>query len=74
LSSGKPWCATGDRLSHNPASGPVARPEQPLYSARAVERGMGNAVTREKWLDPSNWASLKPFGIGEQHPNNYLEL
>jgi molybdopterin-dependent oxidoreductase alpha subunit len=31
-------------------------------------------VTREKWLDPSNWASLKPFGIGEQHPNNYLEL
>jgi hypothetical protein len=31
-------------------------------------------VTREKWLDPSNWASLKPFGIGEEHPNNYLEL
>jgi hypothetical protein len=34
----------------------------------------GAAVTREKWLDPSNWASLKPFGIGEEHPNNYLEL
>ena len=34
----------------------------------------GAAVAREKWLDPSNWASLKPFGIGEQHPNNYLEL
>jgi hypothetical protein len=31
-------------------------------------------VTREKWLDPSNWASLKPFGMGEEHPNNYLEL
>jgi hypothetical protein len=31
-------------------------------------------VAREKWLDPSNWASLKPFGIGEEHPNNYLEL
>ena len=31
-------------------------------------------MTREKWLDPSNWASLKPFGIGEEHPNNYLEL
>ena len=31
-------------------------------------------MTREKWLDPSNWASLKPFGIGEKHPNNYLEL
>ncbi|HMO60229.1 MAG TPA: molybdopterin-dependent oxidoreductase, partial [Roseiflexaceae bacterium] len=24
--------------------------------------------------DPSRWASLKPFGIGEQRPNNYLEI
>ena len=24
--------------------------------------------------DPRLWASLKPFGIGEQRPNNYLEL
>ncbi|GAA0388095.1 formate dehydrogenase [Acrocarpospora corrugata] len=24
--------------------------------------------------DPKNWASWKPFGIGEQKPNNYLEL
>ena len=23
---------------------------------------------------PSNWASLKPFGIGEQRPNNYREV
>ena len=23
---------------------------------------------------PSNWASLKPFGIGEQRPNNYGEV
>ena len=23
---------------------------------------------------PSNWASLAPFGIGHQHPNNYAEL
>ncbi len=23
---------------------------------------------------PSNWASLKPFGIGEQRPNNYAEV
>lgn len=23
---------------------------------------------------PSNWASLKPFGVGEQRPNNYLEI
>lgn len=29
---------------------------------------------REKWIDPKNWASLKPFGIGEDKPNNYLEL
>jgi molybdopterin-dependent oxidoreductase alpha subunit len=24
--------------------------------------------------NPAQWASLKPFGIGEQRPNNYLEL
>ena len=23
---------------------------------------------------PSNWASLKPFGIGEQRPNNFAEV
>src|SRR5829696_3953257 len=23
---------------------------------------------------PSLWASAKPFGIGEPHPNNYLEV
>jgi molybdopterin-dependent oxidoreductase alpha subunit len=23
---------------------------------------------------PSNWASLKPFGLGEQRPNNYREV
>ncbi len=23
---------------------------------------------------PSNWASLKPFGIGEEHPNNFYEV
>lgn len=28
---------------------------------------------RKNWT-PSNWASLKPFGIGEQRPNNYTEL
>jgi anaerobic selenocysteine-containing dehydrogenase len=39
-----------------------------------MERRKGDAVAREKWLDPSNWASLKPFGMGEEHPNNYLEL
>lgn len=27
-----------------------------------------------KRLDPRNWASWKPFGIGERKPNNYLEL
>jgi molybdopterin-dependent oxidoreductase alpha subunit len=29
---------------------------------------------RTSGLIPPYWASLKPFGIGEQHPNNYLEL
>lgn len=24
--------------------------------------------------DPKSWASWKPFGIGEQRPNNYLEI
>jgi len=30
-------------------------------------------ATRRRWR-PSNWASLKPFGIGEERPNNYLEV
>jgi molybdopterin-dependent oxidoreductase alpha subunit len=29
---------------------------------------------REKWIDPANWASLKPFGVGEGRPNNYKEI
>jgi molybdopterin-dependent oxidoreductase alpha subunit len=29
---------------------------------------------RAKRIDPKNWASLKPFGIGEGRPNNYLEI
>ncbi|MPZ19291.1 MAG: FdhF/YdeP family oxidoreductase [Luteitalea sp.] len=28
----------------------------------------------KKWIDPANWASLKPFGIGEGKPNNYGEI
>ncbi|HEX6673413.1 MAG TPA: FdhF/YdeP family oxidoreductase [Actinomycetes bacterium] len=28
----------------------------------------------EKRFDPGIWASRKPFGIGEQKPNNYFEL
>ncbi len=27
----------------------------------------------KKWT-PSNWASWKPFGVGEQRPNNYNEI
>ena len=27
-----------------------------------------------KRLDPSLWVTWKPFGIGEQHPNNYGEI
>lgn len=30
--------------------------------------------SREKRIDPANWASLKPFGIGENRPNNYMEI
>jgi len=31
-------------------------------------------ATPHKRISPSLWASKKPFGIGEQRPNNYLEL
>ncbi len=31
-------------------------------------------MRRRKLIDPKNWASLKPFGIGEGRPNNYKEL
>jgi molybdopterin-dependent oxidoreductase alpha subunit len=27
-----------------------------------------------KLIRPSLWASVKPFGVGEQRPNNYLEI
>ena len=29
---------------------------------------------REKWIDPRGWAGVKPFGIGEDRPNNYGEI
>jgi molybdopterin-dependent oxidoreductase alpha subunit len=29
---------------------------------------------REKRIDPSLWVSPKPFGLGAEHPNNYLEI
>ncbi len=29
---------------------------------------------REKWIDPRGWVSVKPFGIGEDRPNNYGEI
>jgi molybdopterin-dependent oxidoreductase alpha subunit len=29
---------------------------------------------REKRIDPSLWVSRKPFGLGEQRPNNYGEI
>jgi molybdopterin-dependent oxidoreductase alpha subunit len=31
-------------------------------------------MTRKRRWQPALWASRKPFGIGEQHPNNYLEV
>jgi molybdopterin-dependent oxidoreductase alpha subunit len=43
---------------------------------------VGNGATAEelavartkKRINPASWASLKPFGVGEQKPNNYLEI
>lgn len=34
---------------------------------------MSKPKVRKRWT-PSNWASLAPFGIGHQRPNNYWEL
>jgi molybdopterin-dependent oxidoreductase alpha subunit len=31
-------------------------------------------MTKARRIDPSLWASKKPFGLGEQRPNNYLEI
>ncbi|HEV2123103.1 MAG TPA: molybdopterin-dependent oxidoreductase, partial [Chloroflexota bacterium] len=31
------------------------------------------ARAKKRW-DPRHWASLKPFGLGEQHPNNFREV
>ncbi len=28
----------------------------------------------KKGIDPRHWVSLKPFGIGEEHPNNFAEI
>ena len=36
--------------------------------------GTGVKALRVRKWDPSLWASLKPFGIGERRPNNYLEI
>jgi molybdopterin-dependent oxidoreductase alpha subunit len=40
----------------------------------APEALMRRHGRREKRIDPANWASLKPFGVGEDHPNNYGEI
>jgi molybdopterin-dependent oxidoreductase alpha subunit len=34
----------------------------------------GNGKPHEKRVAPSLWVSLKPFGYGEGHPNNYTEI
>jgi len=39
-----------------------------------AQRTPVNKPLRIKKWDPSLWASLKPFGIGERRPNNYLEI
>ena len=44
-------------------------------SEDAAERIGGVSLRKPTKLPtPSNWASLKPFGIGEQKPNNYKEV
>ena len=35
---------------------------------------MGAGRKKEKFLRPSLWASLKPFGIGEGKPDNYRSI
>jgi molybdopterin-dependent oxidoreductase alpha subunit len=40
----------------------------------ARDREGASVARTEKRIDPGNWASRKPFGIGEQKPNNYFEL
>jgi molybdopterin-dependent oxidoreductase alpha subunit len=51
---------------------------RPLLAASSVSTEAARkepTVSRtEKRIDRANWASLKPFGIGEQKPNNYLEV
>jgi hypothetical protein len=56
--------------------------------AGSMECPLGTATTRwsvrarkepavaraEKRIDRAHWVSLKPFWVGEQKPNNYLEL
>lgn len=39
--------------------------------AKGVKKNMEKV--RKGW-DPSLWAGLKPFGIGEERPNNYAEI
>jgi molybdopterin-dependent oxidoreductase alpha subunit len=39
------------------------RPPQPPHKARL-----------KKGIEPRLWASWKPFGIGEEHPNNFAEI
>ena len=39
--------------------------------ARSTKKNMEKV--RKGW-DPSLWAGLKPFGIGEERPNNYAEI
>jgi molybdopterin-dependent oxidoreductase alpha subunit len=34
----------------------------------------GRGHHKEKLIDPSLWVGLKPFGIGEQKPNNYRSI
>jgi molybdopterin-dependent oxidoreductase alpha subunit len=45
-----------------------------VVAAAAAGMEVGAAVARSRLWDRSLWVGLKPFGIGEQRPNNYLEI
>jgi molybdopterin-dependent oxidoreductase alpha subunit len=70
--------ALAQGLSHAPSvslddgKGPP-RAQPCLESTWAMAKTAGMA-RRQKLVDRRNWASLKPFGIGERRPNNYLEI
>lgn len=46
----------------------------PTVREAAPGDGDGELSVREKLLDPGNWATPSPFGLGTTKPNHYLEM